>query len=66
VPVEYSDFEAIGISTRHKEGNTPGKVVEIVSGIVRNTSVPQDKLNEITSKVKKCLREIEEGKFSAG
>jgi len=25
--------------------------------------VPQDKLNEITSKVKMCLREIEEGKF---
>jgi len=28
--------------------------------------VPQDKLNEITSKVKMCLREIEEGKFGAG
>jgi len=62
-PVDYGDFEAIGISTRHKEGKTPGKVVEIVSGIVRHESVPQDKLNEITSKVKMCLREIEEGKF---
>jgi methyl-coenzyme M reductase subunit C len=59
-PVEYEDFEAIGVSTRNKEGETPGKLVGIVSGIVRHESVPQDKLDEIVSKVKMCLREIEE------
>ena len=51
------------MSTRFKQGKTPGKVVEIVSGIVRHESVPQGKLDEITSKVKMCLREIEEGSF---
>jgi methyl coenzyme M reductase subunit C len=34
--------------------------VGIVSDIVRRESVPQDKLDEIVSKVRMCLREIEE------
>nr|AAU82705.1 methyl coenzyme M reductase subunit C [uncultured archaeon GZfos19C7] len=57
-PVEFEDFEEIGVSTRNKEGETPGKIMEIVTGIVRNSDVPQEKLNEIVSKVKMCLREI--------
>ncbi|MEA2075004.1 MAG: methyl-coenzyme M reductase I operon protein C, partial [Euryarchaeota archaeon] len=56
-PVTFKDFEEIGVSTRNKEGETPGKVVGIVSSIIRHESVPQEKLNEIVSKVKKCLRE---------
>jgi len=60
-PVEFEDFEEIGVSTRNKEGETPGKVVGIVTGIIRNADVPQEKLDEIVSKVKMCLREIEEG-----
>jgi methyl-coenzyme M reductase subunit C len=63
-PVTYEDFEAIGVSTRNKEGKTQGKVVGIVSGIVRREDVPQEKLNEIVSKVRMCLREIEQGKFT--
>ena len=57
-PVTFEDFEEIGVSTRNKEGETPGKVMDIVTGIVRNADVPQAKLNEIVSKVKMCLREI--------
>ncbi len=63
-PVSFEDFEAVGVSTRNKEGETPGKVVGIVSEIVRSESVSQEKLNEIVSKVKSCLREIEQGKFT--
>ncbi|MHC1611181.1 MAG: methyl-coenzyme M reductase I operon protein C [Candidatus Methanospirareceae archaeon] len=57
-PVTFEDFEEIGVSTRNKEGETAGKVVGIVSGIVRHESVPQEKLDEIVSKVKMCLREL--------
>ena len=57
-PVDFGDFEALKISTRFKEGETVGKVVGIVSGIIRGESCPQEKLNEIVSKVKTCLREI--------
>jgi methyl-coenzyme M reductase subunit C len=57
-PVTFEDFEEIGVSTRFKEGETQGKVVGIVSGIVRHESVPQEKLNEIVSKVKMSLREL--------
>jgi methyl-coenzyme M reductase subunit C len=58
-PVTFRDFEEIGVSTRFKEGETPGKVMDIVTGIVRHESVPQEKLNEIVSKVKMCLRELQ-------
>jgi len=40
--------------------------VGIVSGIVRRESVPQDKLDEIVSKVRMCLREIDNGTLRAG
>jgi len=58
-PVTFKDFEEIGVSTRFKEGETPGKVMDIVTGIVRHESVPQEKLNEIVSKVKRHLRELQ-------
>lgn len=57
-PVTFEDFESIGVSTRFKECDTPGKVVAIVTGIVRHESVPQEKLNEIVSKVKMSLQEL--------
>ena len=60
-PVTFEDFEEIGISTRNKEGETPGRVVGIVTGIVRNADVPQEKLDEIVSTVKMCLRELGNG-----
>ncbi len=63
-PVVLEDFEAIGVSTRNKKGETQGVLVDLVTGIVRRESVPQQKLDEIVSKVKKALREIEEGKFT--
>ena len=59
-PADFSDFEAIGVSTIRKDGETPGKLVDIVSGIIRHESCPQEKLNEIVAKVRKWLRIIEE------
>ncbi len=60
-PVTFEDFEEIGVSTRNKKGETPGIIMDIVTGIVRNADVPQVKLNEIVSKVRMCLRELGEG-----
>jgi len=57
-PITFKDFEEIGVSTRFKQRETPGKVVDLVTGIVRHESVPQEKLNEIVSKVKRHLREL--------
>jgi len=57
-PIDFKDFEQIGVSTRNEAGETPGKVVGIVTDIVRNADVPQEKLDEIVSKVKMCLREL--------
>lgn len=59
-PVTFKDFEDIGVSTGLKAGTTPGKLVDIVTGVVRHESVPQEKLNEIVSKVKLHLRAITE------
>ena len=57
-PVSFEDFEEIGVSTKYNKGETAGKVMDIVDGIVRHESVPQAKLNEIVSKVKTALREL--------
>ena len=57
-PVAFEDFEEIGVSTKYKKGETAGKVMDIVDGIVRHESVPQAKLDEIVSKVKIALREL--------
>jgi methyl-coenzyme M reductase subunit C len=64
-PVTFKDFEEIGVTTKVKEGATPGKVMDIVTGVVRHESVPQEKLNEIVSKVKTHLREIKEAEKGA-
>ncbi|NPV50634.1 MAG: methyl-coenzyme M reductase I operon protein C [Candidatus Methanofastidiosum sp.] len=52
-PVTFEDFEKIGVKTVNNEnGTTKGRVVDIVSGIIRGQSCPQEKLDEIISKVK--------------
>ena len=59
-PVDYEDFARIGVKTRlvrPKEENmaTKGSIVDIVTGVVRGITCPQEKLDEIVSKVKKHL-----------
>lgn len=53
-PVTFEDFEKIGVRTINNDnGTTKGRIVDIISGIIRGQSCPQEKLDEIISKVKR-------------
>jgi len=59
-PVDFEDFARIGCKTRLVMPNDPdiatkGAIREIVTGVVRGTTVSQIKLDEIVSKVKRNL-----------
>lgn len=59
-PVDFEDFARIGVKTRQVmpiEANigTKGTIMDIVTGVVRGTTISQAKLDEIVSKVKKNL-----------
>ncbi|MCK9323008.1 MAG: methyl-coenzyme M reductase I operon protein C [Candidatus Methanomethylophilaceae archaeon] len=59
-PIDYEDFAAIGVKTRvvmpaDEDINTKGEIMEIVTGVIRGVTCPQDKLDEIVSKVQKVL-----------
>ncbi|MDD1765548.1 MAG: methyl-coenzyme M reductase I operon protein C [Methanomassiliicoccales archaeon] len=59
-PVDFEDFARIGVKTRMvmpKRENiaTKGKIVDIVTGVIRGVTCPQSKLDEILSKVKRNL-----------
>ena len=55
-PINYEDLAAIGVKTKYvmpddENINTKGCVEEIVTGVIRGVSCPQEKLDEIVSKV---------------
>ncbi|MDD1772122.1 MAG: methyl-coenzyme M reductase I operon protein C [Methanomassiliicoccales archaeon] len=59
-PVDFEDFARIGCKTRlvmpaDADIATKGTIMEIVTGVVRGTTVSQVKLDEIISKVKRCM-----------
>ncbi len=59
-PVDFEDFARIGVKTRQVmpiEANigSKGTIVDIVTGVVRGTTISQAKLDEIVSKVKRNL-----------
>jgi methyl-coenzyme M reductase subunit C len=59
-PVDYEDFAAIGIKTKRvmppdEDIKTRGEIVEIITGVVRGVTSPQDKLDEVVSKVQRSL-----------
>ena len=59
-PVDFEDFAAIGVKTRDvmpdKENiGTMGSIEDIVTGVVRGVTCPQEKLDEIASKLQKIL-----------
>lgn len=61
-PVDFEDFARIGVKTKYvmprpENINTKGKIVDIVTGVVRGVTCPQTKLDEIVSKVIKNLEE---------
>ncbi len=59
-PVDFEDFARIGVRTRAvmpkpEDIGTKGAIVDIVTGVVRGVTCPQNKLDEIISKVKKHM-----------
>ncbi|MEA4977572.1 MAG: methyl-coenzyme M reductase I operon protein C [Methanomassiliicoccaceae archaeon] len=59
-PVDFEDFAAIGVKTAHvmppdDEIQTQGEIVHIVTGVIRGVTCPQEKLDEIVSKVQSML-----------
>jgi len=59
-PVDFEDFARIGCKTRlvmpkEEDIGTKGTIMEIVTGVVRGTTVSQVKLDEIVAKVKKTM-----------
>jgi len=59
-PVDYEDFASVGIRTKRvmppdDEIRTRGEIREIVTGVIRGVTTPQDKLDEIVSKVQRTL-----------
>lgn len=58
-PVDFEDFAKIGVKTRlvmPENPKTKGKIVNIISGIIRGETCPQNKLDEVIKKVKLSLR----------
>lgn len=59
-PVDFEDFAAIGVKTRdvmpaEEDIGTLGTIEDIVTGVVRGVTCPQEKLDEIASKLQKIL-----------
>jgi len=57
-PVDFEDFAKIGVKTSRVMPNnvkTKGKIVNIVSGVIRGETCSQEKLDEIIRKVKLSL-----------
>ena len=59
-PVDFEDFASIGVKTRDvmpdpENVGTVGRIEEIVTGVVRGVTWPQDKLDEIVSKLQKIM-----------
>ena len=64
-PVDFEDFAKIGVKTsavmpKDEDIKSKGTIVEIVTGVIRGVSCPQDKLDEIVSKVQAMLPEKKE------
>ena len=59
-PVDFEDFARIGVKTRYvmprpENIGTKGEIVEIVTGVIRGSTISQSKLDEIVSKIKKYV-----------
>jgi methyl-coenzyme M reductase subunit C len=60
-PATFEDFEKVGIRTINKPDNseTEGIIVDLITGIIRGQTVPASKIEEILSKVKIHLNNLE-------
>lgn len=65
-PIDYEDLAAIGVRTKYvmpddENINSKGCVEEIVTGVIRGVSCPQEKLDEIVSKVLNMMPDRRDG-----
>jgi methyl-coenzyme M reductase subunit C len=61
-PIDFEDFAAIGVKTKEvmpkdEDINVKGEIREITTGVIRGVTCPQDKLDEIVSKIQSMLPE---------
>lgn len=57
-PVDFEDFAQVGVKTKAvmpEEPKTQGEIMDIISGVIRGETAPQEKLDEIIRKVKLAL-----------
>ena len=57
-PVDFEDFAKIGVKTKAvmpEYPKTKGEIVDIISGVIRGETAPQEKLDEIIRKVRLAL-----------
>ena len=57
-PVDFEDFAEIGVKTKAvmpEDPKTQGEIVDIISGVIRGETAPQEKLDEIIKKVRLAL-----------
>lgn len=57
-PVDFEDFAKIGVKTKAvmpEKPITKGEIVDIISGVIRGETSPQEKLDEIIRKVKLAI-----------
>ena len=57
-PVDFEDFAKIGVKTAQvmpDEVKTQGKIMNMVTGVIRGETASQEKLDEIIRKVKLTL-----------
>jgi len=57
-PVDFEDFAKIGVKTSKvmpDEVKTQGKILDIITGVIRGETAPQERLDEIIRKVKLSL-----------
>jgi methyl-coenzyme M reductase subunit C len=57
-PIDFEDFAKIGVKTKAvmpEDPKTKGEIVDIISGVIRGETCPQEKLDEIIRKVRLAL-----------
>jgi len=68
-PVTLQDFAAEGIRTGEFEPEVPetkGVVVEVITGVIRGQTCPQEKLDEIVGKVRYWMERVKDGQARLG
>ena len=61
-PADFKDYAKAGVRTKEvkpEKPETKGMILDIVNGVIRGQTCPQDKIDEIVEKVKYWIKELE-------